>query len=167
MPKDNTISKKQVVVPAIIATLIVMTSTTLMSGVAYAQSGLHLVGDVAIDVDEVAGTITVSGEVAGAGRTAEATLTGEVTTTQGCITPSGSNEPRGLVETTEPIDVSDEFNTRQGRGTFELTFEASGDPNFECPSRNMQETVVDIEFTDLELTITSQTGTIGPISLEA
>jgi hypothetical protein len=70
MPKDNTISKKQVVVPAIIATLIVMTSTTLMSGVAYAQSGLHLVGDVAIDVDEVAGTITVSGEVAGAGRTA-------------------------------------------------------------------------------------------------
>ncbi|HKH86425.1 MAG TPA: hypothetical protein VKA40_07740 [Nitrososphaera sp.] len=155
---NNTISKKQVLAPAIAAVLVAMASTTLMSGAAYAQEGLHLVGDVSTDVS--GNTLTVSGEVAGAGRTATATLTGSAIVTQGCITPSGSNEPRGLVETTEDINVSDTFNTRQGRGTFDLEFTATGDSDFECPSANMRETVVDVEFTDLTLTITSQTGSI-------
>jgi hypothetical protein len=147
---------------AALATLVAMASTTLMTGAAYAQSGLHLVGDVNVGGDD--DTVTVSGEVAGAGRTATATLTGEATVIQGCIT-RGGGEPRGLQETTEDINVSDTFNTRQGRGTFSLDFTATGDPDFECPSRQQTEVVVDVVFENLVLTITSQTGTITePIS---
>lgn len=155
---SDSIKKTAVLPTAITAVLVLMSSTSLMTGAAYAQQGLHFVGQPTATVED--NVLTVTGEVAGAGRTATATLTGEAIVTQGCVTPSGSNEPRGLQTTTEDIDVTDTFNTRQGRGTFDLEFEATGDPNFECPSARMQEVVVDVAFTNLVLTITSQTGTI-------
>ena len=162
MPKGNTISKKQVVAPAIAAVLVVMASTTLMSGAAYAQTitrdgGLHFVGTPTATTE--GNELTVTFEVAGAGRTATATLTGDAIVTQGCVN-RGGGEPRGLQETTDPFEVTDTFQTRQGRsGVQELEATATGDPDFECPSRNMRETIVGVEFTNVVLTVTSQTGT--------
>ena len=145
----------------IAAALVLMTSTTLMTGAAYAQTtrtgGLHFVGEPTATVE--GNVLTVTGEVAGAGRTAEATLEGTAVVTQGCVN-RGGNEPQGLQTTTEDFIVTEPFNTRQGRGTFELQFEATGDPDFECPSRNMREVLVGVEFTDVVLTVTSQTGTV-------
>ena len=151
-------TKKVAIIPtAITAALVLMASTTLMSGTAFAQQGLHFTSDPTATVR--GNTLIVTGEVAGAGRTATATLTGTAEVTQGCVN-KGGNEPRGLQTTTEDILVTEPFNTRQGRGSFTLDFTATGDPNFSCPSPNMRATVVDVSFTGLVLTVTSQTGTI-------
>ena len=176
MPKDKI---KRVAVPAILAVLVAMTSTTLMTG-AFAvgptevtrDGGLHFVGDpdvTASKTDEGA-TLTATGEVAGAGTGAgTATIEADVTATVGCITPSGSNEPQGLEEASAAVTATATFEpTRQGRGTFTVTtepltiedFTVDGEP-FACPSANMEETLVGaIEFSNIVLTINAQTGTI-------
>ena len=154
-------SFKKIALRSAIASAFVVMATTIASiapMTAFAQSGLHFVGDVNSDVS--GSTVTVSGEVAGAGKTATATLTGTADVTQGCVN-KGDNEPKGLRTTTEDISVSDTFNTRSGRGSFSLSFTAEGDPDFECPSANMREVTVGVEFNDLTLTVTSQTGTIS------
>jgi hypothetical protein len=109
--------------------------------------------------------LTATGEVAGAGRGAgTATLEADVSATVGCITPSGSNEPRGLREVETTVTATAPFEpTRQGRGEFTVTTEeiTIEDFDFECPSANMDETLVgDITFSNIVLTINAQTGTI-------
>ena len=161
---SNSIKRKAIPIATMVMAIVMMGPAVLSTAFAVPPTnvertgGLHFVGtpDVTRTADN---RLVVTGEVAGAGRTATATLTGDAIVTQGCVN-RGGNEPRGLQTTTEDIAVTDTFNTRQGRGTFDLQFEATGDPNFECPSRNMQEVVVDVAFTNLVLTVTSQTGTI-------
>jgi hypothetical protein len=128
--------------------------------------GLHVCEGSALAVvpstEDGLKTLTATGEVCGAGRTAEATLSATAEFTAGCITPSGSNRPRGLQEVTSSVVGSEAFPTRQGRGTFDV--ETSGvtlPATFDCPSAGMEEVIVGpVNFTDITLTITSQTGTI-------
>jgi hypothetical protein len=128
--------------------------------------GLHVCQGSALDVSpDTTATgekfLTATGEVCGAGTTATATLSATAEFTAGCLN-RGGNEPSGLQEVTTTVVGSDTFNTRQGRGTFDVDTNAVTIPEtFECPSRNMQEIIVGpINFTDVTLTITSQTGTI-------
>jgi hypothetical protein len=109
--------------------------------------------------------LTATGEVAGAGTGAgTATLSADVTATVGCITPSGSNEPKGQQEASTAVTATAPFEpTRQGRGAFTVTTEpiTIEDFDFECPSANMEETLVGaITFSNIVLTISAQTGTI-------
>src|SRR5215207_8672517 len=107
--------------------------------------------------------LTATGEVCGAGTEATAVLTANVEATVGCITPPRSNEPRGLREVSTAVTASETFETRQGRGTFDVDTEGITieDFDFDCPSPNMIETLVGpVTFTSIVLTITSQTGSI-------
>jgi hypothetical protein len=130
--------------------------------------GLHVCQNTTLDVTATktsgpTGTafLTATGEVCGAGTSATATLSATAVATVGCITPSGSNEPKGLQTVTSTVTGSVEFETRQGRGSFTVSTNAVGVPStFDCPSHNMTETLVSVTFTNITLTITSQTGTI-------
>jgi len=127
--------------------------------------GLHVCENTTLDVSAVkvgdTAFLTTSGEVCGAGTTAAATLNATALVTVGCITPSGSNEPKGLQTFEETTVGSQTFQTRSGRGSFSFNTSEVGIPStFSCPSANMTPTVVSVTFTDIVLTITSQTGTI-------
>ena len=129
--------------------------------------GLHFVGQPDLQVNKdiengqvTSASLTATGEVAGAGRTATATLSATAEVTQGCIN-RGGGDPQGLQRTTTTVTGSDTFNTRQGRGTFDVTTSEITAPSggFTCPSRNMTPVLVSVDFTDITLTVTSQTGT--------
>jgi hypothetical protein len=127
--------------------------------------GLHYCNDVANNPNLTIGdtNLTVTGTVCGAGRTATATLTADVSATAGCITPSGSNQPRGLQRVETTTIASEEFPTRQGRGSFTLVTDpiTVEDFDFACPSANMSEVLVSgPTFSNITLFIESQTGTI-------
>src|SRR5215204_2015960 len=128
--------------------------------------GLHVCQGTVLDVtaNKTDGAfLTATGEVCGAGTSATATLSATVEATVGCITPSGSNEPRGQREVSTTTTGEVTFETRAGRGTFSVSTDpvTIEDFDFECPSPNMTETLVGpVTFTDITLTITSQTGTI-------
>jgi hypothetical protein len=173
MPKANAISKKQVIAPAITAAIVLMMAPAMLSTPgAFAiapedttrSGGLHFVGDpnLTVNKDDDSASLSVSGEVAGAGNGGTARLEATAVITVGCITPSGSNEPRGLQEFDEDVVGEATFDTtRQGRGTFDFTTDSVGLPSdFDCPSANMEETLVSVTFTDITLTVIAQTGTI-------
>jgi hypothetical protein len=126
--------------------------------------GLHVCQGTVLDVSRTNGALTAEGEVCGAGRTAEATLSATAEATVGCITGArDQGEPRGLQRVRTATTASEEFNTRQGRGTFDVTTESLSiaDFDFECPSAQQREVLVGpIAFTGVTLTITSNTGTI-------
>jgi hypothetical protein len=127
--------------------------------------GLHVCEGSALDVtaDKTDGAfLTATGEVCGAGRTATATLSSTVTATVGCVT-RGGGEPRGLEEAATGATGEATFRTRQGRAEFDVSTEpiTIEDFDFECPSAQQTEVIVGpVTFTDITLTITSQTGTI-------
>ena len=104
--------------------------------------------------------LTSNFEVCGAGSTATATLSADAVATAGCIT-KGGGEPRGLQTTVTPVVGSGTFETRAGRsGPQSVQTTAVTIPStFECPSANQQEVLVSVLFTDVTLTVTSQTGT--------
>ena len=162
--KDANRKTKMAMISTLVAALAV--AAFVPSGtpqIALAQDstgGLHFVGQPSCTPTD--GTIVCTGEVAGAGRTATATVEATATVTQGCIN-KGENEPRGLQETTTTVTGSETFNTRSGRGTFSVETDPITSPtgDFTCPSRNMRPTLVDVEFTDITLTVTSQTGTVS------
>lgn len=168
MPTGNIISKKQVVVPTITAALLFMMAPAMLSTGAFAvgptsttrDGGLHFVDDPNLERDD--GTLTATGEVAGAGGGGEAILEATASATLGCVN-RGGNEPSGLQTVDTTTTGSDTFNTRNGRGSFDVTTDevTASDFDFSCPSRNMREVLVgDIEFTNIVLTIEAQTGTI-------
>ena len=137
--------------------------------------GLHVCQGSALDVtaDKTDGAIlTATGEVCGAGPTAAAELTSTALVTVGCVTPSGSNEPKGLQTSAQTVVGSETFQTRAGRGAFNFQTTAVGIPaEFDCPSANMEETLVSVTFTNIKLTITSagkeitaKFPDIGPVS---
>jgi hypothetical protein len=120
--------------------------------------GLHFVGNPNLTVNPD-NSLMATGEVAGAGTQATATLTADVVVTRGCITPSGSNRPRGLERERTTVTASETFETRQGRGTFSVTTEPITVGDFTCPSANMTPVVVSVRYTNITLTVESQTGT--------
>jgi hypothetical protein len=128
--------------------------------------GLNFVGEPTVtvnkEVDEngfvTSASLTCAGEVTGAGTTATATCSATANVTQGCVN-RGGNEPSGLQQTTQTVTGSDTFNTRQGRGTFSVdTDEVT--TTITCPSRNMQAVLLSVEFTNITVSVTSQTGTV-------
>ena len=131
------------------------------------SGGLHFVGTPNLTADKTDGgaTLTVTGEVAGAGTGAgTATLAADVSATVGCITPPGNNEPSGLEDVSTAVTTTVPFTpTRQGRADITVTTEpiTIEDFDFECPSANMEETLVGpVTFSNIVLTISAQTGTI-------
>jgi len=127
--------------------------------------GLHVCEGTALDVTATktdGAFLTATGEVCGAGTTATATLSSTATATVGCVT-RGGGEPMGLEEAATTTTASETFRTRAGRGTFDVSTEplTIEDFAFECPSAQQTEVIVgSVTFTDITLTITSQTGTI-------
>jgi hypothetical protein len=127
--------------------------------------GLHVCEGSALDATAVkngGAVLRVTGEVCGAGRTATALLTSNVEATVGCVT-RGGGEPRGLEEAATGTTGEVTFRTRQGRADFTVATEpvTIEDFDFQCPSAQQQEVIVGpVTFTDITLTITSQTGTI-------
>ena len=129
--------------------------------------GLHVcqgsVLDVSADTTATGGKfLTTTGEVCGAGRTATVELTADASATVGCVT-RGGGEPSGLERVRTAVAASEEVPTRAGRAEFDVSTEPLSieDFDFECPSAQQTEVIVGpITFTDITLTITSQTGTI-------
>jgi hypothetical protein len=122
--------------------------------------GLHFVGtpDVTATKTLSQAYLTATGEVAGAGKTATATLSANAEVTTGCINRgSKDQEPSGLKRTTTTATGTTTFHTRSGRGTFTVsTVPITTDRN--CPDQ-MRPVLVSVTFTDVTLTVTSQTGT--------
>lgn len=145
------------------AALALAIAATLMATAAFAQQGLHFVGTPTVTATKTSteAFLTASGEVAGAGTSATATLSATAIVTRGCINRgSKGQEPSGLQTTSEFTTGSTTFQTRAGRGTF--TVETSPHitvADFTCPDQ-MTPTLVSVTFTDITLTVTSQTGTI-------
>jgi hypothetical protein len=127
--------------------------------------GLHVCEGSALDVtaDKTDGAfLTATGEVCGAGRTATATLSATAEATVGCVTRGGGT-PMGLEEAATGTTGEVTFRTRSGRGTFDVSTDpiTIEDFDFQCPSAQQTEVIVGpVTFTDITLTITSQTGTI-------
>jgi hypothetical protein len=167
MPIDN-IKKTRVLVPAITAALVLMMGPAMLSTGAFAvgptsttrDGGLHFVGspDLRVNSD---GSLTAKGEVAGAGGGGTATLSADVTATLGCVN-RGGNEPSGLQDEDTDVTGSDDFTTRNGRGTFTVTTDevTVEDFDFSCPPGQARETLVSVEYSNIVLTIEAQTGTI-------
>jgi hypothetical protein len=127
--------------------------------------GLHVCEGSALDVtaDKTDGAfLTATGEVCGAGRTATATLSATAEATVGCVTRGGGT-PMGLEEAATGTTGEATFRTRQGRAEFDVSTDpiTIEDFDFQCPSAQQTEVLVGpVNFTDITLTITSQTGTI-------
>jgi hypothetical protein len=128
--------------------------------------GLHVCQGSVLDLSaESTGAgkfLTATGEVCGAGPTATATISSTAEATVGCVT-RGGGEPMGLEDVSTATAASETFRTRAGRGAVDVSTEPLniGDFDFECPSAQQTEVIVgSVTFTDITLTITSQTGTI-------
>jgi len=127
--------------------------------------GLHVCEGSALDVtaDKTDGAfLTATGDVCGAGPTATATLSATAVATVGCVT-RGGGEPMGLEEAATGTTGEATFRTRAGRGTVDVSTDpiTIEDFDFQCPSAQQTEVIVgSVTFTDITLTITSQTGTI-------
>jgi len=144
-------------VPAAVALAVAPTSVTQ-------RGGLHFVGtpDVTATKTSTSAFLTATGEVAGAGTTATATLSANAEVTRGCINRgSKDQEPSGLQTTTTVTSGTQTFNTRAGRGTFNVSTQPITTAGFTCPDQ-MTPVLVSVTFTDVTLTITS-----GPKTLTA
>jgi hypothetical protein len=103
--------------------------------------------------------LTATGEVSGAGTTATATLAADAAVTTGCINRgSQDQQPSGLRRTNVETSGQQTFNTRSGRGTFTVSTVPITSAGADCPPP-MRPTLVSVNFTDITLTVTSQTGT--------
>jgi hypothetical protein len=123
--------------------------------------GLHFVGAPDVTATKTGSTafLTATGEVAGAGPTATATLSATADVTRGCINRgSKDQQPSGLQRSFQTTTGSETFNTRSGRGSLNVSTEPVSVAGFTCPDR-MTPVLVSVTFTDVTLTVTSQTGT--------
>jgi len=130
------------------------------------EGGLHVCQGSALAITpestDAGKLLTATGEVCGAGPTATATISANAEATVGCVT-RGGGEPSGLEEVSTAVVASETFETRAGRGTVDVSTEPLSieDFAFECPSHQQTEVLIGpVTFTDVTLTITSQTGTI-------
>jgi hypothetical protein len=119
--------------------------------------GLHFVGspDVTATKSSTSAFLTATGEVAGAGSTATATLAANADVTRGCINNgSKDQQPSGLKRTLTATSGQQTFDTRSGRGTFNVSTDPITAAPFKCPD-SMTPVLVSVTFTDVTLTITS------------
>ena len=119
--------------------------------------GLHFVGtpDVTATKSSTSAFLTATGEVAGAGTSATATLAANADVTRGCINKgSKDQQPSGLQRSTTVVSGTQTFNTRSGRGTFNVSTVPVTTQGFTCPD-GMTPVLVGVTFTDVTLTITS------------
>jgi hypothetical protein len=152
------LKKRYVVVAALVGAIAAISTVAYAVGpTSVTQSGgLHFVGTPDVTATKTADTafLTATGEVAGAGTTATATLAANAEVTTGCINRgSKDQQPSGLQRTETAVSGQQTFNTRSGRGTFNV----STDPittNRACPDQ-MVPVLVSVTFTDVTLTITS------------
>ncbi len=160
---------RRIGIVAVLATLLMAFSASAALAVPPTSvtqtGGLHVCQGSALDVtaNKTDGAfLTATGEVCGAGRTATAVLSADVEATVGCVT-RGGGEPRGLEEVATGTTGEVTIRTRAGRGAFTVSTDpiTIEDFAFECPSAQQTEVIVGaVTFTDITLTITSQTGTI-------
>jgi hypothetical protein len=123
--------------------------------------GLHFVGtpEVTATKSSTSAFLTATGEVAGAGTSATATLSSTAIVTRGCINRgSKDQQPSGLQRTSETTTGQLTFRTRSGRGTFAVSTVPITTEGFTCPDQ-MVPVLASVTFTDITLTVTSQTGT--------
>lgn len=123
--------------------------------------GLHFVGRPNVEATKTSTSafLTATGEVAGAGTVATATLSATADVTRGCINRgSQGQEPSGLQRSFQTTTGSQTFETRSGRGSFNVSTNAITAAPFTCPDQ-MTPVLVSVTFTDVTLTVTSQTGT--------
>src|SRR5215218_9466204 len=144
-------------VPALAATTASATATHITR-----TGGLHFVGSPTVTATLLNNTSTLSatGEVAGAGSTGgTANLSATAIVTRGCLTPPQNNEPSGLVRTSETTSGTVNFpTTRNGRGSFTVSTTPITIAGFSCPSANMTPVLLRVTYTNITLTVTSQTG---------
>jgi hypothetical protein len=145
-------------VPALAATTATATATnTTRTG------GLHFTTAPTVTATLLnnQSTLTATGEVAGAGSTGgTANLSATATVTRGCLTPPENNEPSGLVRSTTTTSGTVNFpTTRNGRGSFTVSTTPITTAGFTCPSANMTPVLVSVTYSNIKLTVTSQTGT--------
>lgn len=120
--------------------------------------GLRFVGQPEVNPTSDGLALTATGEVTGAGPTATATLSADVALVTGCINPgSKQQQPKGLQRTSITTTASEEFPTRAGRASFTLTTEPVTTDR-SCPGKD-EVTIVSTSFSNVTLTVTSQTGT--------
>jgi hypothetical protein len=160
---------RRIGIVAVLATLLMAFSASAALAVGPTSvtqtGGLHVCEGTVLDVSATktdGAFLTATGEVCGAGTTATATLSATATATLGCVTRGGGT-PSGLEEVATGTTASEEFPTRAGRAAFEVSTDpiTVEDFEFDCPSRQQTEVIVgSVTFTDITLTITSQTGTI-------
>src|SRR5829696_5106946 len=104
---------------AVVPALAVAPTTVTSTG------GLHVCEGTTLDVSptktDTSAFLTATGEICGAGRTATATLAGTAEVVTGCINPGSKNQqPRGLERSFSQVLGQQTFDTRQGRGTFDV-----------------------------------------------
>lgn len=141
----------------VIASLVPATAALAVGPTSVTQTGgLHFVGapDVTATKTATSAFLTATGEVAGAGTTATATLAANADVTTGCINRgSKDQQPSGLQRSTTAVSGQQTFNTRSGRGTFNVRTDAIT-VDRTCPD-SMVPVLVGVTFTDVTLTITS------------
>jgi hypothetical protein len=154
---------RYVVVAALVGAIAAFSAVALAVGPTSVTrtGGLHFVGapDVTATKTSTEAFLTATGEVAGAGPTATATLSATADVTRGCINRgSQGQQPSGLRRSFQVTTGSETFNTRSGRGSFNVSTEPVTAAPFRCPDQ-MTPVLVGVTFTDVTLTVTSQTGT--------
>jgi len=156
MPNESTLSKKQVLAPAIAAAFVMIMAPMLPQG-AFAAPTLHGGLNCHLNGNELECTGDVSG--LGSATSATGTLSAKVVVTTGCVTPSGSNEPKGLQRTTTTVSNEQTVNVEGGRATFDITLSAGDAADLrDCPSANMEPVIVCVTFSDVSLTVEPNSG---------
>ena len=155
MPRDNTLSKKQVLAPGIAAALLMVTAPMLLPA-AFAAPRLH--GPIECTFDEANNELDCTADVSGLGgaTTATGTLEATVTTETGCINRgSQGQQPSGLDRETSTESDTVEVNVEGGRATFENTL--SADTDRDCPD-GMQVVITCVEFSGISLEVVTNSG---------
>jgi hypothetical protein len=150
----------------VIAGLVTAATALAVAPTSITQSGgLHFVGtpDVTATKTDTSAFLTATGEVAGAGTSATATLSATAEVTTGCINRGSKDQQPSGLQTTETTTAGQlTFQTRSGRGTFTVSTVPVPLPGRTCPDQ-MTPVVVSATFTNVALTVTSQTGTTTAI----
>jgi hypothetical protein len=167
MPKGNAISKKQVILPAITAALVLMMAPAMLSTV-YAQNP-HFIRDPDCTVDS-SGNLDCSGRVAGLGnelQTVQANLVADIEATFGCDNPgqggTGIHIPPGQPTGFEDVEgATEDLPVRNGQVRFNLQIEAPEAPeDLECPGSNWRIVLVEITYDNVVVVIGDTTLDIG------
>jgi hypothetical protein len=156
MPKNNAISKKQVVLPAITAALVL----TLAPTMAFAQNP-HFIGRPNCDVDSQ-GNLDCSGRIAGLGNVegVDANLVADVSATFGCDNPGrGIHIPPGQPTDAQEVEGDTEtLPVRNGQARFSLSIDApEPSEGFECPNQNWDVVLVEVTYTNVRVEIDGDT----------